>query len=266
MKIIAHRKCTTSSSPCPIDASPCQSYIFGWIAYSRYDRPLPVLVPENQLSYETIEPVLTFSNLIAFELLHKYPLKITLDEIEELASQWPSLEGLVLNAAPLTLGEDGFALDLRALLPFARHCPRLWKLGLYMNATEAETPSTHSSIEPFCSLRVLSVGTSQAHDRGTVAAFLSRVCPPGCVLEVGNPWDDFGPFEDHFSDELDQRVLPWKAIAKLLPVLIGVRREETERSRTLREEVEDLRIRNRLLMEQGHIKPSESSQVVGGDW
>ncbi|KAF8835217.1 hypothetical protein BDN67DRAFT_959372 [Paxillus ammoniavirescens] len=221
-----------------------------------YERPLPVLVSENQLSYETIEPVLTFPNLVTFELLHQYPLKITLDEIEELASRWPSLESLVLNVAPLTLDKDSFTLDLRALLPFARHCPRLRKLGLYINATKAETPSAHSSIEPFRSLRVLSIGTSQAHDRGTVAAFLSRVCPPGCVLEVDNPWDDFGPFEDRLSDELDQRVLPWEAIAELLPVLIEVRREETQILRALREEVEDLRTRNRLLMEQGRIKPS----------
>jgi hypothetical protein len=71
----------------------------------------------------------------------------------------------MLNAEPLVLDEDGITLDLRALLPFARHCPRLWKLGLYMNATKAEIPSVQSSIEPFRSLRVLSLGTSRARDQ-----------------------------------------------------------------------------------------------------
>ncbi|KIJ12828.1 hypothetical protein PAXINDRAFT_82284 [Paxillus involutus ATCC 200175] len=217
-----------------------------------HDEGLSVLVPENQISYETIKPLLTFPNLVTFELLHKYPVKITLDEIEELASRWPSLESLVLNAEPLALGKDGLTLDLRALLPFARHCPRLWKLGLYISAAEETTPSVHSSIERFRSLLVLSVGSSRARDAGTVAAFLTRVCPPSCALEFGIRHGRF-PMDDEIVTQLHQRELTWEAIAGLLPVLIEVRREEQER---WREEVEDLRVRNRLLMEQCHIKPS----------
>ncbi|KAF9244498.1 hypothetical protein BU15DRAFT_85881 [Melanogaster broomeanus] len=129
-----------------------------------------------------------FPNLVAFELVHKYPLRITLDEIEELASKWPHS----------ILDEDAFTLDLRALLPFARHCPSLQRLGLYINATEAEIPSVHSSVEPFRSLRILYLGTSQARDQRAVATFLSR--------------------------------------------------------RALQEEVEDLRIRNHLLMDKGGVK------------
>ncbi|KAF8835218.1 hypothetical protein BDN67DRAFT_476373 [Paxillus ammoniavirescens] len=83
--------------------------------------PLAVLMPENQLSYETMKPLLAFSNPVPFKLVHKDPPKITLNEIEELASRWLSLENLVLNAEPLALGEGRFTLDLQALLPFARY-------------------------------------------------------------------------------------------------------------------------------------------------
>ncbi|KAF8835219.1 hypothetical protein BDN67DRAFT_959375 [Paxillus ammoniavirescens] len=238
----------------------CQFLSKLYIQLSHNDYPLSVLVPENQLSYETMKPLLAFPNLVTFELLHKYPLKVTLDEIEELASRWPSLECLMLNAEPLVLDEVEFTLDLRALLPFARHCPRLWKLGLYLNATKAEIPSIQSSIEPFRSLRVLSFGTSRAQDPGAVAAFLSRACPPGCVLEVGDPSVEFDPTEDRVLGEFDRRKLSWKAIEEWLPVLIEVRREEKERSRVLQEEVDDPRIR---LMETGHVKPSEKSWVAG---
>ncbi|KAF9221170.1 hypothetical protein BS17DRAFT_803698 [Gyrodon lividus] len=245
----------------------CQLLLKLHIQLYHKEFPAADLVPEKQLSYETIKPVLTFPNLVTFELVHKCPLKITLDEIEELASRWPSLESLMLNAEPLHLDEDAFTLDLRALLPFARHCPSLWRLGLYINATEADIPSVHSSVEPFRSLRVLSLGTSQARDQGAVSTFLSRVCPPGCRLEVGITWDDFGPLdnrilEDDLRFELHQRGASWKAIENLLPVLIQLRREEKERSRALQEEVEDLRIRNRLLMEKGHVKTNDSC-IVG---
>ncbi|KAF8835220.1 hypothetical protein BDN67DRAFT_959378 [Paxillus ammoniavirescens] len=245
----------------------CQLLSKLYIQLLHKEHLLSVIVPENQLSYETIKPLLGFPNLVTFELMHKCPLKITLDEIEEFASRWPSLESLMLNAEPLVLDEDEVTLDLRALLPFARHCPSLWKLGLYMNATEAEIPSLHSSVEPFRSLRVLSVGTSQARDQGTVAAFLSRVCPPGCVLEVGITWEGFGPFEnrilvDDLRLELHERGVSWKAVEALLPVLIQLRREEKERARALLEEVEDLRIRNRLLMDKEDVKTKDSCIVA----
>jgi hypothetical protein len=209
-----------------------------------------VRMPENQLSYDTIRPLLTFPHLLAFKLIHNHPLKITLDEIEELASQWPSLESLVLNVQPRILDEDAFTLDLRALLPFARHCPKLWKLGLYMDATEAEIPSVHSSIARFPSLRVLSVGSSQVGDPETVAAFLSRVCPSGCMLEVNYPeaWDESGP--------IARRNDSWEVIEQLFPVLIEAKKQEKESSGALREEVEDLRTRDPLLIDQGHINPN----------
>ncbi|KIJ11935.1 hypothetical protein PAXINDRAFT_118616, partial [Paxillus involutus ATCC 200175] len=52
----------------------CQLLSKLYIQLFHNEYPLSVLVPEIQLSYETIKPLLAFPNLVTFELLHKYPL------------------------------------------------------------------------------------------------------------------------------------------------------------------------------------------------
>ncbi|KAH0835433.1 hypothetical protein J3R83DRAFT_9064 [Lanmaoa asiatica] len=234
-----------------------------------YHKVLPSnLPPDQQLSYDTLKPILTFPNLSSFELVHKYPLKITLDELEDLASKWPNLECLMLNAEPLFLNEDALTLDLRALLPFARHCPRLRTLGLYINATEAEIPSSYTPLEPFSTaFHTLSVGTSQVRDTSAVATFLSRIFPPRCNVEMGITWTEFGREDDRslpvdLRYPLQKRCVGWQAVEKLLPALIQLRREEKERSRALQEEVEDLRVRNRLLTDKADTNTKDSCIIV----
>jgi hypothetical protein len=222
------------------------------------------LIPAKQITFDTLKPVLSFPNLTTFEIMHKYPLNITLEEIEELASRWPSLESLFLNGEPLAMFD--FTLDLRALVPFARHCPKLRRLALFMDATTARIHPTQE-LKPFTALSVLSVGTSQAHDPDAVAAFLSHLCPPGCNLEVGITWTSYdgrSSLEVDFSAllEVQSRSTPWEMVKDLLPVLIQLRIEEREKSRALREEVEDLRTRNRLLMDKVNIKADDSCVIV----
>lgn len=233
-----------------------------------YHKVLPFVLPADQrLSYATIKPILTFPNLTSFELVHKFPLRITLDDLEDLASKWPHLECLMLNAEPLFLHEDAFTPDLRALVPFARHCPRLRSLGLYINATEAEIPSSHTSLKPFNALHTLSLGTSEVRDTSAVAAFLSRICPAGCILDMGLTWSEFGPQDDRslpieLRRSLQKRCSAWYAVQKLLPALIRLRQEERERSHALQEEVEDLRVRNRLLMDKADTKGRDSCVIA----
>lgn len=233
-----------------------------------YHKILPSDLPvDQQLSYATIKPVLTFPNLTSFELVHKYPLKITLDELEDLATKWPNLESLTLNVEPLFIDENAFTLDLRALLPFARHCPRLHLLGLYINATEAEIPSSSTPLESFSALRTLAIGTSQVRDTSAVATFLSRICPSRCTLDMGITWTEFGCEDNRFLPPdlrylLQRRCSAWQAVEKLLPALIRLRREEKERSRALQEEVEDLRVRNRLLTDKADTKTKDSCIIA----
>lgn len=51
--------------------------------------------------------------------------------------------------------------------------------------------------------------------------------------------------------EVGKRCTKWDAVGGMLPLLTRLRVEERERSRALGDEVEDLRIRNRILMERG---------------
>ncbi|KAF7985437.1 hypothetical protein HWV62_5169 [Athelia sp. TMB] len=59
------------------------------------------------------------------------------------------------------------------------------------------------------------------------------------------------------------RCARWGAAAALLPVLCQVRHEERERSRRREEEVEDLRVRCRVLMEMGGVGERERGCVIG---
>ncbi|OAX37634.1 hypothetical protein K503DRAFT_719480 [Rhizopogon vinicolor AM-OR11-026] len=223
-----------------------------------------MLIPAKQITFDTLRPVLSLPNLTTFEVMHKYPVNITLEEIEELASRWPSLESLALNEEPLVMFD--FTLDLRALVPFARHCPKLRRLALFMDATTAKIHPTQE-LKPFTALSILSVGTSQAHDSDAVAAFLSHLCPAGCELEIGITWTAYGSrscreLENGVLLEINRRFTPWEIVKDLLPVLIQLRREEREKSKALQEEVEDLRTRNRLLMDKVNIKADDSCIIV----
>lgn len=222
------------------------------------------LVPANQITFNTLTPLLSFPDLVTFQVTHKYPVKITLEEIEELACRWPFLESLALNEEPLVMNK--FTLDLRALIPFARHCPKLRRLGLFIDACPTKIPPT-LELKPFAALCFLSVGTSRAHDPEAVAAFMSHLCPPRCELEVGVTWTSFGirscrVLDDDVRMEISNRFQPWKSVRDILPVLIQLRMEEREKSRALQEEVEDLRTRTRLLMDKVDIKAHDSCIIV----
>ncbi|KAI5996722.1 hypothetical protein EDD15DRAFT_2364872 [Pisolithus albus] len=217
---------------------------------------------DEQLSFCTLQPLFSISDLTWFEIMHKYPLRITQDEMEELAMRLPSLEALELNPEPLFARNP--TLDLEALLPFAHHCPKLRHLGLFMHATGFEVPSARASFKGFHALQILSVGTSTVQSPKAVAAFLSLLLPPWCKLQFRITWIRRGTIDQRSLDqsmwvELSEGAHPWKEISTLLPVLIQVRREEWERTRALRKEVEDLRIRTRLvrdLTERSQLFPS----------
>jgi hypothetical protein len=213
--------------------------------------PLPLKPnPAHQIMFNTLRPVLSFRNLTVFGIFHKYPINITLEDIEELASRWPSLKSLSLNEEPLVMSD--FTLDLRALLPFARHCPNLHRLGLFMYATATTHPT--QELKPFAALRVLCVGTSVVRDPEAVTAFLSHICPPGCELKVGLTWptvDSRKELDSGMLSKMQSRSDRWRTVHDVLPILIRLRRDEKEKSKALiaalQEEVEDLRTRNHLL-------------------
>ena len=160
---------------------------------------------------------------------------------------WPSLETLVLNADPALLSLEP-TLTLRAFVPFAKYCPNLRKLALFVNASAADIPD--GEVGMMGRLRQLGVGVSCIAEEGPVALFLSRVCPLACTLTYGMVWElaeDGESEEGLFAEEIFSRCAKWRKVAELLPLLIKLRMEERLRTRALAREVEDLRVRVRVL-------------------
>ncbi|KAI0750487.1 hypothetical protein C8Q74DRAFT_1361745 [Fomes fomentarius] len=215
------------------------------------------------LTWDTLRPALKCAKLTLFEIHWDTPLAISQADLEDIASSWPELEVLILDCQPLPSTLPS-ALTLDALVPFARHCPRLRELGLYLSASApprvgATTTTTHPV--PFKSLQRLEVGVSSIVDPGPAALFLSELCPADCRLVSGVNWPhDKSLIAAESEDDLDalRGVLAelgefyrrWEEVRQVLPLLIRLRMEERARRDALEHEAEDLRMRCKVLEER----------------
>jgi len=214
-----------------------------------------VTEPEFEaLTLDTLNPLLDCPHLTTFELMYPIPLRLTLEDLEILTSRWPTLEVIDLNREPVVLGSamgTHSNLTLHALLPFARNCQNLRKLGLYLHATEADLPSVSDIPRPFTKLSELNVGLSSIGDPETVALFLSHICPAECDVGAGVCWSYVGTFVDDASRQVMQkRINAWEEVNFYLPLSVRLRHEEKVSRENLEREVEDLRIRNAILAEK----------------
>ncbi|KAJ7127121.1 hypothetical protein C8R44DRAFT_874200 [Mycena epipterygia] len=209
---------------------------------------------EERINFSTLRPLLNFPNLTVFELIHQNPLDLKMEDLEQLARSWPSLRKLILNNEPVI--SDHCPLTLKALLPFAQHCPELEQLGLFINASTADLPPTYPArsppsdqFKPFAKLQRLSMGISLISEEGAVALFLSQLCPLNTFIEYGVTWETYGQFEE-LSFAIADRCTKWEKVAELLPLLTKLRMEERERNRHLLTEVQDLRMRSGVLVDK----------------
>ena len=220
-------------------------------------------IPPNlelpSVTWQTLRPLLDCSNLIEFEVRWDRPFRLTQDDIEELASKWPSIETLMLNCEPVYADGEP-TLDLFALVPFARHCPKLIELGLYLSgsADTGSVPPT-AAPRPFQSLQRLALGTSPVADAGRAALFLSELCPRACEVVAGVTLPEGFAVRDDVVDEASVGALrdqlsvwfdAWKEVGRTLPLLTSLRMEERARRAALESELEDLRIRYKLLSDR----------------
>ncbi|KAK7033004.1 hypothetical protein R3P38DRAFT_2700446 [Favolaschia claudopus] len=226
------------------------------IEYSEWSRSLAHIPMTDRVNYSTLRPVQNFPNLTIFEITHQYPLDLTLEDLEQLARSWPSLRKLILNNEPLVCNEPS-SLTLKALIPFAQYCPELEQLGLFINASTADLPSTYQvdpppsyQCKPFGKLRRLSMGVSFVSDPGAVALFLSQICPLKTSIESGVTWDTSGEEEHPLFEAVVDRCSRWAKVDELLPLLTKLRMEERERTKVLLTEVKDLRMRSGVLMDK----------------
>ncbi|TDL16797.1 hypothetical protein BD410DRAFT_901830 [Rickenella mellea] len=127
----------------------------------------------ESISFKDICPILDLPHLTAFELTHYRPLDISDDNIDHLARNWPELVSLDLNPGPVVL--ENPKITFGSFSSLARHCPKLGRLGLFLDPSPDNLPTP---AVPFKMLNTLDLGTSpiqsEVHDQ--VALYLSEIC------------------------------------------------------------------------------------------
>ncbi|KAI0667657.1 hypothetical protein C8Q78DRAFT_981449 [Trametes maxima] len=180
-----------------------------------------------------LRPLLDFRRLKLFnlELQFRYALDDAL--LCDMARAWPEIELLCLAY------DEGFVHEtlpsVRALPPFAVHCPRLRNLGVRFDARYWKTlgravPSGRDALEGIygelagrsstSALETLYVGTSPIGLPDDVAAFLARTFPELRDLSVGS-------FEE--SDVGGAMQEDWERVESLLLRFKRVREDERRR-------------------------------------
>lgn len=190
--------------------------------------PNPEQSPSKDLciNLNTLEPLFQCSKLINLTVLHQHPVDLREEELETIAKAWPLIEELILNDDPSHLLESNFTL--KALLPFAHHCPELRSLGLFLDAS-VEIPSSLGPLPIFKKLDKLSMGVSIISEYRSVALFLSQICPEHCVVDCGIGSTDERPRTESTRRAIDARADLWWEAGEVLPLLVKARIQERER-------------------------------------
>jgi hypothetical protein len=116
-------------------------------------------------------------------------------------------------------------------------------------------------------LRTLNVGVSAiGSDHVPVALFLSHLLSENeeVVIQSGVSWNK-ELFEDSndYSAAVRTRCRRWGEVAKTLPLLLQLRREEKVHRQDIEKEVEDLRMRNEVLMGKMQVNgDAKSGRVI----
>jgi len=133
------------------------------------------------MSFENLEPILFLRDLTSLRFRFKFPLSEswTNRKVEVLSLALPNIETLVLNDNPyVVLPESHPPLTLDILHHFARNCPKLQHLGIYVSRCMGITSENGA----FRALRTLDVGHSAVQDKAHITVFLAQVLTPMCKI------------------------------------------------------------------------------------
>jgi hypothetical protein len=221
------------------------------------------------LSLEHFHPILSLTQLVRLELRHNLPLQISEVDLTEFGVALPAIEFLVLNPEPLLLTKPNFTLH--SLQIISQNFPNLFHLGIYLDAEDVETHPLHSPAKtrvlPY--LRTLNVGVSPiGPDHVPVALFLSHLLSDNesVVIQSGVSWaTDLFDGSSEYEPMVRQRCDRWADAAKTLPLLLQLRKEEKAHRQDIEKEVEDLRMRNEVLIGKMLINQSAKSATAIND-
>lgn len=209
------------------------------------------LCPSATIDFAAIRPILDFSRLVGFKITHKQPLKITEEDIKEIAMNWHALETLHLCHDPYIQETDNVddGLSPECLVPFAEYCPNLKELGLYINATRwGCTTDLPLITRPFGRLQRLHVGISRIANPNVISRYLSEICPRPLMIFTDSCWETAAVRESIpvFHSRRDM----WQQVASFHRDLVEVRMLERRRGQEERKAME---------VEMAQLRESERS-------
>lgn len=206
------------------------------------------------LTFDNLRPLLSLTHLEQLEIRHNLPLIYSASDLVELGTALPNLFSLVLNCEPLCTDLPPITLDV--LPAIAEHFPHLRVLGLCVDAetiTDTLRTPAPSSKPRFPALEVINFGSSPiAEDVHSVQLYLSYLfasCPVAPIIQSGFTWDDeLWIHDDELMSSVAGFCSSWGKVAKSLKLLVELRKEEGGIRQQLVKEVEDLRMRNDVLV------------------
>jgi hypothetical protein len=218
------------------------------------------------LSLEHFHSILSLSQLVRLELRHNLPLQLSEVDLAEFGVALPAIESLVLNPEPLLLTKP--KLTLHSLRPISQNFPNLFHLGVYLDAEDVGTDPLYSPVKMrvFPYLRTLDIGVSPiGPDQVPVALFLSHLLADNerVAVQSGVTWSpELFDSSSEYEMTVRQRCHRWDEVAKTLPLLLQLRKEEKAHRQDIETEVEDLRMRNEVLMGKTRINENTKSATV----
>jgi hypothetical protein len=164
-------------------------------------------IGENCLSLDHLRPFLNLPRLSTFHISHPYPLHLTLDDMEHIAKGCSLIEDLVLNCNPIVT--DRHYLPLQAVIPFALHCLKLKRLGLFLKSSLSDLPVDGPRFK-YLNTMVLGASQISVGTEYNTIQYLRNLVPSNCHLET--------PIPHTHSDEL-QQILSWRVVDRVLSLL-----------------------------------------------
>ncbi|THH06330.1 hypothetical protein EW145_g4162 [Phellinidium pouzarii] len=155
-----------------------------WTRNSPEDTPRPYIDnrTDGPITYNSLSPLTSLTNLRVFELTHANPVNMSDASLAEIFKECPSLTVLRLNSSPVTT-ERTTSLTLGVLPLLAERCSSLSELSLFLDTAKIpEAPLFESSLP---NLRVLDLGKTTVFDADAVASYICQAIPPTCMLEGG---------------------------------------------------------------------------------
>lgn len=237
-----------------VESYPNMEHLYLDIVIPRWDQPDTF----PQITFDHFRPILGLTKLATFELRNNFPIPMSESDVLQLGTFLPCLETLQINPEPFKL--DIPTLSISSLNKFAQHFPKLRKLGVYIDATIGYIPFAGDIHFP--SLEVLNVGVSPIdgeEDTVIVALYLSRLfASREPALESGLTWNSDMLLDEAYEETVQEQCDVWEEVARMLPLLGALRQEERLKRSGIEKEVDDLKMRNEVLMGSMH-----NSMLIG---